>query len=268
MSVNNAKRHRQDIGPPAEAPPVPEVTWAYTIDGIRSIDRTAERDYLIPGILLMENAARHLAEVTLSFIPDHRDISPHVVIVCGGGNNGGDGLAAARHLHNAGCAVTIVMLATPREGTDAARQHAICAAMGLRMRPIDQIDQVHPPAIVIDAIFGVGLDREISGAPAKAVEWINGQEAPVIAADIPSGLHAERGTPMGVAVRADATVTFVGPKTGMLELSAQPFVGELIVVDIGAPIELHERFGIELTVHRDDGPRSSPDPPPQRRERR
>ena len=138
--------------------------------------------------------------------------------------------------------VVIAPLSPPRAGTDAATNEGICRAMGLELlepgrRPGSS------PDVVVDAIFGTGLDRAVGGAAAGWIEWINGQDQPVLAVDVPSGLDCDTGAPLGYAVRADRTVTFVGLKRGFLEPAAQPYIGEVVVVDIGAPIELYERLG-------------------------
>ncbi len=99
------------------------------------------------------------------------------------------------------------------------------------------------PDLIVDAIFGTGLDRPIGSDAAKVIEWLNGLDRPVLAVDVPSGLDCDSGEPLGTAVRAPRTVTFVGPKTGFLERAARPFLGAVTVVDIGAPIELYRRFG-------------------------
>lgn len=220
-------------------------------------------EFGIPGVVLMENAARQLAEITLEQVDHIADEPPRVLVVCGTGNNGGDGFAAARHLQNAGCDVTLFALGVPRAGTDAAINHAICRSMKIRLlTDLRRLDDA-PFDLIVDAVFGTGLDREVEGAARDAIQWINTQAAPVVAADVPSGLNADTGEPMGLAVRADLTVTFVGVKTGMLELSAQPWVGDLVVADIGAPIELYHRFGDEMQMPPpDDRDSSRREPPP------
>jgi NAD(P)H-hydrate epimerase len=255
--------HREDVGPPTETPGHAVKTWIFSVDGIRSVDRAAMQEFGIPGVVLMENAARHLAEIVLEQL-DVDDLDPpRIAIICGTGNNGGDGYAAARHLHNAGCTVMIVKFGTPRAGTDAAVNHGICKSMHLRfVEPAGGLDEFEAD-LVIDALFGTGLDREVEGTARSLIEWMNTQTAPIVAADIPSGLNADTGEPMGLAVRASTTVTFVGIKTGMLELSAQPWVGDLVIVDIGAPVELNERFGSELDViPSDDEHEHGQHPPP------
>jgi NAD(P)H-hydrate epimerase len=101
----------------------------------------------------------------------------------------------------------------------------------------------------VDAIFGTGLDRPVSGSAARAIEWINAADRPILAVDIPSGLDCNTGRPLGVAVRAVKTVSFVGLKPGFLQASARDLVGEVVVADIGAPIELVRRYGRPVEPH-------------------
>lgn len=235
---------------PAVAPaPAPLV---FDCASVRAVDRAAIEEYGIPGAVLMENAARGLAEEAMRMLRRAADITPHVLIFCGAGNNGGDGYALARHLHNRRIEVSIVSLGEPRPGTDAFVNEQICRRMRLRRVAFDQLEEFvreAPPHLIVDAIFGTGLDRAVAGEAAQAIEWINDNPQPVLAADIPSGLNGDTGEPMGNAVRATRTVTFVGLKTGFLGLGVQKILGEVVVKDIGAPRELLERFGRPLDGH-------------------
>ncbi len=97
--------------------------------------------------------------------------------------------------------------------------------------------------LIVDAIFGTGLARPVRGAAAEMIERINAAEAPVLAVDVPSGLDCDTGRALGTAVKATRTVTFVGPKSGFFEPGARRYTGTVVVADIGAPVELVERFG-------------------------
>lgn len=230
----------------------------------RSLDRLAVERYAIPPIVLMENAGRHVADIALDGLGETRDAS--VLIVCGPGNNGGDGLCAARHLHNAGVRVAIVLASHDAFAGESGTNREIVRAMRLPVTP----DATNPagaiarlaaelggPSLIIDAIFGTGLTRPIEGALADAVRAVNGmQEAgvPVLAIDCPSGLDADTGAVLGACVRADVTVTFEGLKPGFLALDAQAYLGEVIVVDIGAPRELREELGRAAGRPKPEGP--------------
>jgi NAD(P)H-hydrate epimerase len=107
--------------------------------------------------------------------------------------------------------------------------------------------------VIVDAIFGTGLDREVRGRARDVIEWINAADRPVLAVDVPSGMDCDTGEPLGVAVRASTTVSFVGYKPGFNQLAAQPLVGEVVIGDIGSPRELTEKYGTPL-------PAGPPDP--------
>ena len=215
-------------------------------DSVRAVDRAAITEFGIPGIVLMENAARALAVEARVMLAD---TVGSVVIVCGSGNNGGDGWALARHLHNTGSDVKIAPLAEPREGGDAAVNCRICRAMSLAEVAIDDLP-THLAAcdLIVDAIFGTGLDRAVTGTAAAVIERINQSARPVLAVDVPSGLDCDTGQPLGTAVRAMRTVTFVARKPGMDVVTAKAYTGRVVVGDIGAPVELLERFGRPIDI--------------------
>jgi NAD(P)H-hydrate epimerase len=247
---------RTDSGP-AQAEPA----LVFDRDAIRQVDRAAIEEFGVPGIVLMENAARGLARETLDMLEQDAGPDALVLIFCGSGNNGGDGYALARDLSNANVEVIIVPLGLPRPNTDADTNRQICQRMGLREIPfsdIDQFDRRFEPDLIVDAMFGTGLDRSITGEAAAAIRWINNSGRPVLAVDVPSGLDCNTGRPVGEegcqAICATRTVTFVGLKTGFQGLDAQKHLGEVVVVDIGAPLELLERFGRPAGVTHREAP--------------
>jgi NAD(P)H-hydrate epimerase len=217
----------------------------------RQIDVAATERFFIPSIVLMENAARALAAVSLEILEhDRADVAGGTVVICGAGNNGGDGYAAARHLHNAGCAVTIIALAQPRPESDADRNAETCRRMNLAFAEASTLGALAPKAaLIIDAIFGTGLDRDVTGLAAHVIAILNEFARPVVAADIPSGLDAETGHALGEAVQADVTVSFAALKPGLLRAEAQPFVGQVIVAGIGAPLELIHQHSTPVDPH-------------------
>ena len=244
----------------------------FTRAAARRVDALCTETFGLPTIVLMENAAVHLAAAAMGQLGRGRRAG--VVIVCGPGNNGGDGLAAARHLHNAGLHPMIVMSHGPDAVRGDARVHlGVCVRMGLPMVQASEHDAQatlalvaehaalaaprpgRQPGVVIDALFGTGLDRPVRRGTVAAclIEGMNTlrrQGWRVVAADIPSGLDADRGTPMceaadgrRTAVRAHVTVTFAGMKRGFAIPQARPFVGRVEVADIGAPAALLRRLG-------------------------
>lgn len=213
----------------------------------RAIDRIAADKFHIPTIILMEHAARALADLVIQTC--RRLDTPHVLIATGPGNNGGDGLAAARLIHNAGLDPLIAMLAPPTAGY-ALTQWKIVQAMGLRTmlgRQAAGDDMLrHPPLVILDAIFGTGLCRAPDGDAAQLIALINRLHDAhpltcVIAADIPSGLDADTGEPLGPAVAADHTITFAAPKLGFTNPDSARHTGRVTVADIGVPTAILDR---------------------------
>jgi NAD(P)H-hydrate epimerase len=244
---------------------------------LREVDRRATEEFGIPSIVLMENAAIHVAAATLDRLGKRRHRG--VLIACGKGNNGGDGLAAARHLHNAGVPVSLVLAAETWEYPgDAGLNAQTVLRMGLHMHlasPAGVRDafekawnEVGEPAAIIDALLGTGPEKMIQpgAVVAHMVEAINamrvraGPDCQVISVDAPSGLDCDAGRPLvrrgdgtTTAVRADFTISMVGWKTGFSAASAQRFLGEVMIADIGAPVELTSRLGRPLAL---GGPRN------------
>ena len=201
----------------------------------REIDQRAMTEFAIPGLVLMENAARGIAEAAL---PLASPGAGPVVLVCGPGNNGGDGFAAARHLANAGrdvCLVATVPDERYPAGSDAAIQLVIARRMGLAFGDAHRLGDA---VLIVDALFGTGLDRPVTGEFATWIQRMNDAPAPVLSVDIPSGLDADEGTVHGSCVHAAVTATMVAPKRGFCRGAGPKHVGRVVVVDIGAPAAL------------------------------
>ena len=205
---------------------------------MRAADRAAIRGG-VPSDRLMENAARALVEELVFAWPDVE----RVVAVCGPGNNGGDGLAAARLLSQRGIPVAIFTLVDP-DGYrgDAARNVSRARAAGLELTSLTRSGAgasltraLSRAGAVVDALFGTGLTRALSGRAARAVHAINAAGRPVVAADLPSGLSADTGRLLGPAVRAGLTVAFAAAKPAHVFWPARGFCGRVIVRDIGIP---------------------------------
>ncbi len=243
---------------------------------VREVDRLAAEEFGLPSIVLMENAAIHCADVALDLLAQRP--AGRALVVCGPGNNGGDGFAIARHLANQGTEAVIV-LGGPREKYtgDAATNLGVAERMGIPIEPFDASggsvrawSQRHGrPALVIDALLGTGLERPVREPIATLIASINElgrSRVAVLAVDLPSGLDCDTGEPLGDAVRATVTVTFVGLKRGFLALAAQPHVGDVVVADIGVPRALVERLGTPLreALPHDDPPRPPHRPGPAR----
>jgi NAD(P)H-hydrate epimerase len=222
--------------------------FLFTRVALRELDRRAVEVYHIPILVLMENAGRAVAQAALRHIHGRR----RVLILAGPGNNGGDGLVAARHLHNAGAAVTVLLLAAREQYQDApAAQLAIVEAMKIPVETLtpghaelrDWIVAAAPDDLLIDALFGTGLTRPVEGLAAEVIRAANATRHPILAVDIPSGLDCDTGQPVGGAspdtvIHAVETVSFCGGKKGFAQ--ARQFTGKVTVADIGAPRELLE----------------------------
>jgi hydroxyethylthiazole kinase-like uncharacterized protein yjeF len=217
-----------------------------TREQVRQIDRLAAERYNIPGIVLMENAARAATDVAIEMLADPHD--KEVLILCGGGNNGGDGLAIARHLHNRGAKVKIALTIDPsRYQNEALVNWRIISAMNL---PIAQatveLIESSRAKLILDAIFGTGLTQPPRPPFAELANAVNHSGKPVLAIDIPSGLDCDSGQPLGACIRATRTITFAAQKSGFANQEARQFLGEVSVGDIGCPIELVSGFEFRL----------------------
>lgn len=205
----------------------------------------------VPGLLLMERAslgvaAEMLARIDEGSLPGPTRTRP-VLVVCGGGNNGGDGYAIARHLAVEGVPVEVAPLAASRRRSDAATMRTATERLAEQSRLIeiksaDPADWNPRASVVVDAVFGTGLARPVAGAFRAAIEAIDRLSAPVVAVDLPSGLDAETGEVLGAVVRADLTTTFAAVKPVMLRLTAQPLLGEVVVLSLGVPEFLLREF--------------------------
>jgi len=222
-----------------------------TAEQMQELDRKAIEGYKIPGIVLMENAGRGAAEVISSAFPDIQNRK--IAIVAGKGNNGGDGFVIARHLLNRGVSVKFYLLTDPKAlRGDAEINHHIFSRMKGEVisvpsskdyqkvkRDLEKFD------LLIDAIFGTGLDAEVRGYYREVIDHLNTLQKPIVAVDIPSGLDANTGKPLGTAIRASLTVTFGLPKVGHLISPGPDYVGTLKVIDIGIPRKLVEEEKIQ-----------------------
>ncbi len=213
-----------------------------TREEAREVDRRAIEEYGIPSVLLMENAGRACADEVLAL----RTTEAPVLVLCGPGNNGGDGLVIARTLWNRGAAVEVVFVgdANKLEGAtgDVATNLGLWRRLGNDVECVSttaEIDalgaRLRDTAVLTDALFGTGLTRELRAPYATIIDVVNAAGRPVLAVDVPSGLDANTGTVLGVAVRADVTVTFVGAKRGFRLAAGPEHCGRVHVAEIGIP---------------------------------
>ena len=211
-------------------------------DEVRRVDAWAIDEIGAPGAVLMENAGRSCAELVKQRLAGID--RPKVCVFCGVGNNGGDGYVIARHLLNAGFQVRIVLCGERDKVRGDARVNLdILERLGHPVEPLDPGAEnlpVHVRAfagdadLLVDALFGTGLRGELSCEFRSLIETINGLGRPILAVDIPSGLDCDSGEPLGAAVRAACTVTFVAMKKGFLaSAEASRYTGEIYVASIG-----------------------------------
>lgn len=216
---------------------------ALSREELRAIDRDAAELYGLPTLLLMENAGRGAAEYWRELAGTPK-VAHRVIVLCGNGNNGGDGGVVARHLDAWGHAVEVCWFGHPeRRSGDAQVQAEI-----LRKSGIESVDaagvavRLAQADWVVDALLGTGLVRAVEGPIRQVIEVVNQAGKPVLALDLPSGLDADRGEPLGAAIVATATATFVGPKQGFSQPGAQRYCGAIRVIDIGVPRRLLEPY--------------------------
>lgn len=241
---------------------------------VRELDVEATRELALPTLILMENAghgaASWLVEMAAGMLPHaaarpfssplpgqapkQRPRSPRFLILCGPGNNGGDGGVVARHLDAWGFSAQIVWF-TKREllRGDAETQWKILEKSRVKMltwydshrddpQPEDLDALIANADWLVDGLLGTGLTRPVEGAMKTVVEVMNRSGRPILALDLPSGLDADQGIPLGVAIKARATATFVAPKLGFAAPGAAEYTGEVAVVDIGLPRRMLEPF--------------------------
>jgi NAD(P)H-hydrate epimerase len=225
---------------------------ALSRDEVRSLDRRAIEHYGVPGVVLMENAGRGAADLLTRLWPDARNVT----ILCGHGNNGGDGFVIGRHLDGAGVHVRILLAASPpRIGGDAATMFEIVRRSAIPWEDRADADALAFRAglagadVVVDALLGTGAVGPPRGAIAAAIDGLRRRSADVnppkvLAIDVPSGLDADSGDVPGDCVRADATATFVARKRGFAAPGAAAFTGAVHIVGIGAPRALLAEFGL------------------------
>lgn len=209
--------------------------YIYSVASVREMDRTAIEDHGIPGYTLMTRAGAAATRVARTRFPD----AARWQVLCGAGNNGGDGYVVARLAANDGIVVSVLSLVDPAAlRGDAAKAYEDFAAEGGVAMPWNgELDD--EALLLVDAILGSGLERDVGGEFAKAVAAMNAHPAPVLALDIPTGIHGDSGEVLGCAVVANLTMTFVGLKTGLYLDEAPNYRGELMFDGLEIPGDIH-----------------------------
>ena len=190
---------------------------------MKALDKHMIEKMNIPSLLLMENAAFGIS----SIVAGKFSLSTPVVVICGAGNNGGDGFAVARQLKAKGYNASVYLVGKLESLKGDAKTNADFFKNDIvEVKEASQI-QIDKCSVVIDAIFGIGLSREVSGLYAQVIDSLNNSGAYIIACDIPSGIDSDTGKVLGIAVKADETVTFACVKQGLLLYPGREHTGKL-----------------------------------------
>ncbi|WP_314737951.1 NAD(P)H-hydrate epimerase [Limosilactobacillus urinaemulieris] len=203
---------------------------AITAEQMRHYDSYTINTIGIPSLVLMERAALAVRDEVLNAFPLNLQ---NIVVVAGSGNNGGDGLDVARLLHIAGVKVTILNVGNPDHASKEHQvQDRICQYY--KIPQTSDLNVLKDASLIVDALFGIGIDRPVEGNYAAAIEAINNSDAVVVAVDMPSGINTDTGEVMGVAVNATATVTFAVNKVGLTKGTGKEHAGRVVVAsDMG-----------------------------------
>lgn len=213
---------------------IPGTEPLYTAAQTRELDRCAIENYDVPGIILMSRAAQAVFECLCGVWPD----TEFIHVLCGTGNNGGDGYLIADMAHKRGIAVRVLQLGDAGSiGGDAltAREQAIANGVDVQAFAHHNLDS----GVIVDAMLGTGLGGDVRGEYLVAIERINDSGLPVLAVDISSGLCSDTGRVLGRAVRADVTVSFIGLKQGLFTLDAPDYTGAVHFTDLQVPTEVY-----------------------------
>ena len=217
----------------------------YSAAASRELDRLTIEEYGIPGFELMQRAGRAAFDALLTKWPDTRKL----IILCGTGNNGGDGFIIGVLAQNYGLQVTLFLAGNKsRIKGDAKKAMDYALKHKVNISPSDGFTHFQNEelpdsgnTVLVDALLGTGLENEVREPFLHLIEQINNIGLPVLAVDIPSGLCSDTGEVLGQAVKADMTVTFIGRKIGLIKKSAPEYIGELKFDDLGVPAEVYSR---------------------------
>ncbi|WP_422135709.1 NAD(P)H-hydrate dehydratase [Endozoicomonas sp. ALD040] len=211
----------------------------YAAEQVRRLDDVAINDFQINGFELMSRAARAAFRSLMNHWPDLL-LGNRLQVFCGGGNNGGDGYLVAMLAAKRGISVSVNFLSSPEKlSGDALSAYKACIAEGVDVEPYTP-QTLLSGDVFVDALLGTGLGRDVEGRYRDVVIRINESGRPVLAVDIPSGLCADKGIAMGVAIKADVTVTFIGMKLGLLSGRGKELSGQVEFADLGVPGEVYE----------------------------
>ncbi|MCY4211195.1 MAG: NAD(P)H-hydrate dehydratase [Gammaproteobacteria bacterium] len=218
----------------------------YTAAQVRELDRIAIKEQSLSSLTLMERAGADAFEVLRVRYPDAK----RLLVLCGGGNNAGDGYVLARLAHQEGRVVRVSALVAPERLTGEA---ATCARHYLQTGAVASTFAPDGADVIVDALLGSGLNRIVDGAFADAIRRVNESGIPTLALDLPSGLNADTGVCMGSTIRAAATIAFVGLKRGLFTAQGPEFCGDVLFSDLDTPATARASVnaGVRLIEHQE-----------------
>lgn len=220
-----------------------------TTDQMRRVDRAMVEDMHIELMQMMENAGRGLALLANKRFLGVSPIGKKVIILAGAGANGGGALVCARRLHCWGADVHVYLTMPPENFTGVpAHQLDILELMNVSISSAEDVARVRNAQLIIDGIIGYGLTGPPKGTAAELIRWANAMGIPILALDVPSGIDATTGLSHGIAIQAAATMTLALPKEGLRAPSAEKYVGELYLADIGVPPGLYTVLDIGVPL--------------------
>lgn len=219
-----------------------------TTEESRALDKRAMEDYGLPEMVLMENAGASVVTLTADYVTWD---GAFVVVLCGSGNNGGDGFVIARHAAARGAKVMVLLMGDESHMSEASKcyrsilEKMDCPVITIE-KAADWISYIYKADILVDALIGTGLSRHVEGEKAAMIRLINEAPGTVISVDIPSGLSSDSGEPMGIAVEADYTVALGSVKRGHILYPGKEYCGKLLYSPIGIPDKAREDFPVQL----------------------
>lgn len=223
---------------------LPQLTEAQ----MREVDRIAAEEFGLGILQMMENAGRNLAMLAVQWFDELGEsiLEKNIVVVVGSGGNGGGGLCAARHLHNRGVKVSVILTRSVDQLQGAAKsQWEILVASGVHPTRVEDAEKIlFEGDLILDALIGYSLNGAPRGATKNLIKAVNSSGKPVISLDIPSGIDATSGATPGEYVRAEQTLTLALPKAGLVH----PACGRLFLADIGIPPEVYHPLGIHVDL--------------------
>ncbi len=227
--------------------------YLVTAEQMRQVDRKTITEYGIPEMVLMENAGRAI----VSFLQDNFEDLQHkaITILAGAGNNGGDGLVAARYLHYMGIPVKVFLLAERELSPSTQQNYDILSHLPVKLYLLDTENSMHLfkvtvnySDILIDALLGTGTSRDVTGKTEQVIEIVNRRSCVKVAVDVPSGLNSDTGEVWGQCVKADYTVALAQPKCGHYLNKGLKYCGNVVVKEIGIPQEVYQSLSLNCQM--------------------